>query len=201
MMDKKAQTVATYNATALEMAKKFRSIGARVEDIEKAFSLSTLEQPHVLEIGCGDGRDAKEILKRTNRYLGIDISSAMIAEARRYAPEGHFEVADIETYIFPKDLDIILSFASLLHSDTEAVRAILESAYASLKNGGIFYISLKHDDYKEVTKTDAFGTRTFYMYTPTLIQELAGAGYTTVFSDEQELHGQRWFTIALKKQF
>jgi SAM-dependent methyltransferase len=198
-MNTKEQTVATYDAAAREMAKKFRAIGARVDDIERAFSLSGRKEPRVLEIGCGDGRDAKEILKRTPHYLGIDISVSMIAEAKRYVPEGRFEVVDIETYAFPEGLDIVFSFASLLHSDKNAVRSVLSGAYAALASGGVFYISLKHGAYGRTTKTDEFGTRTFYLYTPALIQELAGDGYETVYTDEHELRGQRWFTIALRK--
>ncbi|HVU75525.1 MAG TPA: class I SAM-dependent methyltransferase [Candidatus Paceibacterota bacterium] len=197
-MNKKEQTIATYNATAGEMAKKFRGIGARVADIEKAFSFVGAEDPQVLEIGCGDGRDAQEILKRTKRYLGIDISSAMVSEAKRYAPEGRFEVADVESYEFPSGLDVIFSFASLLHSDKDAVRSVLARAHEALNDNGIFYISLKHDEYGEVTKTDEFGTRTYYMYSPELIEELAGDAYETAYKDEQELRGQRWFTIALR---
>lgn len=199
-MNKKEQTVATYDATASEMAKKFRGIGARVADIDKAFSLISTAHPRVLEIGCGDGRDAQEILKRTPDYLGIDISASMIEEARRYAPEGRFQVADVESYAFPHGIDIVFSFASLLHSDKEAVRSVLSRAHGALKARGIFYISLKYDEYGEVTKTDEFGTRTYYMYTPDLIRELAGDGYESIFDETQELRGQRWFTIALRKK-
>jgi SAM-dependent methyltransferase len=198
-MNKKDQTVATYNAAAQAMAQKFRGIGARSSDVERALALVTAPEPHVLEIGCGDGRDAKEITKRTPYYLGIDISTSMIAEAKRYVPGAKFEVADVESYAFPKGLDIVFSFASLLHSDREAVGAVLARAHEALNASGIFYISLKYDEYGEVTKTDEFGTRTYYMYTPALIRELAGDAYEVVFAEEQELRGQRWFTIALRK--
>lgn len=198
-MDKKAETVATYDATAVEMAKKFRDIGARVKDIEKGFTLVQKQNPNVLEIGCGDGRDAKEILKRTKSYLGVDISRSMIDVAREYVPEGKFEVEDIENYNFPKDLDLIFSFASLLHSNRDSVQQVLANAHAALTEGGIFYISLKYDVYHEGSKTDEFGTRTYYFYTPEDIKTLAGSGYAAVEEDVQDLRGQKWFTIALKK--
>ncbi len=198
-MDKKVQTIATYNATASAMAKKFSDIGARVEDIHKGFSFVEKSNPKVLEIGCGNGRDAKEILQRTNDYIGVDISEEMIKLARGCAPEGRFEVGDIENYNFPTGLDLIFSFASLLHSNKDNVQKILDKAHDSLSVGGVFYISLKHDEYHEESKTDEFGTRTYYFYTPELMKELAGNKYNVTFEDRQELRGQKWFTVALQK--
>ena len=68
-MKKKQQTIETYNATAENMAKKFSDIGTRVEDIIQVFSYIQKDIPKVVEIGCGNGRDASEILKHTPNYL------------------------------------------------------------------------------------------------------------------------------------
>jgi len=197
-MDLKKQTVETYNKSVSALAKKFANFGPRVPDIEKGFSYISKENPNVLEIGCGYGREAKEILKHTNRYLGMDISEEMIKMAREQVLEGNFIVADIEDYIFPKDLDIIFSFASLLHSDKEHLKLILERAYESLNENGIFYISLKHDTYHSETQKDEFGTRTYYFYTPEDIKEL-NSKYKVVYEDTHEHKGQDWFLIVLKK--
>ena len=79
---------------------------------------------------------------------------------------------------------------------------ILSRAHSALSYGGIFYISLKKDEYSEegFTRTDEFGTRTYFFYTPELIQELAGSKYETIYSSDQNLRGQDWFTIVLKKK-
>ncbi len=198
-MNKKVQTINTYNATASAMAEKFNNIGARTDDIERGFSFVEKKSPFVFEIGCGNGRDAKEILTYSHNYLGVDISEAMIALACEYVPEGKFEVVDIENYVFPMGLDLIFSFASLLHSNKESVRSVLEKAHHGLNEKGVFYISLKYDDYRELTKTDEFGTRTYYLYNPEIIKELAGDKYKTIFEDTHELRGQKWFTIVLQK--
>lgn len=198
-MDKKIQTINTYNKTAAEMAKKFRSLGARIEDIERGFSFVTKSNPSVLEIGCGDGRDAKEILKHTSNYLGMDVSEEMIKIAGEYNPDGKFEVGDIENYTFPINLDLIFSFASLLHSNKESVQKVLREAHEALNEDGVFYISLKNDEYHEFSKTDEFGTRTYYAYTLDDIKELAGEKYQIIHESTQTLRGQKWLTIVLKK--
>lgn len=181
------------------MARKFDNIGTRVSDVQKGFSFVTKQDPKVLEIGCGNGREAREILRHTCDYTGIDISEAMIALAKENAPTGRFEVADVENFEFPKNLDIIFSFASLLHSPQEQTRQILRACYKSLNESGISLISLKYGEYREETREDEFGLRTYYFYTPQLIKKLAGNKYKVVWEDIQELRGQKWFTIILQK--
>ncbi len=198
-MDKKKQTIQTYNKSAEAMTEKFNDIGVRTEDVKRGFSFIKKDNPKVVEIGCGNGREAKEILKHTNDYLGIDISEELIKIARKENPDGKFKVVDLEDFNFSKNIDIIFSFASLLHSDKDNVKIILDRAYKSLNNQGIFYISLKYDDYQERIIEDEFGIRTYYFYTPELIKELAGLKYKTVHIDIQDLKGQKWFNIILKK--
>jgi SAM-dependent methyltransferase len=197
-MDTKSQTINTYNKSAQALADKFNQIGPRVSDIEKAFSYFPNKEGRVLEIGCGNGRDAKEILKHSSQYLGIDISSELVKIARKNTPNGHFEVYDIESYEFPKNIDIIFSFASLLHTDKENMGTILNKAYEALSTGGIFFISLKYADYHQETLTDKFGTRTYYFYTPDLIAGLANK-YKVIYQERQHVQGLDWFTIILQK--
>lgn len=189
-MDKKQQTIDTYNATAVQMAEKFSGIGARVADVSRAFSHVMKLSPLVVEIGCGNGRDAQEILKHTDRYIGMDISSEMIRIAQEALPEhAHsFVVADIESFDFPEGTDIVFSFASLLHTPKEELEKVLKKIFQALHPGGIAFISLKYaDSYEEVTKTDEFGTRTYYYYTPEEILILGGSNFSWNEIDFQDL--------------
>ncbi len=197
-MDLKQKTIDTYNKSAKELAKKFNGQDARVVDIEKAFSIVKKENPFVLEIGCGNGRDAAEIIKGTSHYLGLDISEELIKIAKTENPKANFEVADIEKYTLPKNIDIIFAFASLLHVNKENVEMILDKAYEALNENGIFFVSLKYGEYHEETKEDDFGVRTYYIYTPELIADLA-TEYKVVEQEVQDIRGQKWFTIILQK--
>lgn len=194
----KQQTINTYNAAAQAMADKFSKISPRIEDVARIFTLISKNDPFVLEIGCGNGREAVEILKRTNNYLGIDVSESMIQLARRRAPNGSFVIADVDDCNFPPNLDAIVSFASLLHSDSESLVKILHRASISLSANGIFYISLKHGSGQQ-TKTDEFGTRTFFFYTPKDMKNMAEKKYDVIWENIQQLGDQKWFTIVLKK--
>lgn len=200
--DWKAETLRTYNKSARELARYFRGIGSRTDDIDIAFKLAdNPSSAKVVEIGCGDGRDAKEIVKRTTDYLGFDISSELIKLARAHVPHAKFEVADATKYKFDEEIDIIFAFASLLHLDKSEVKQVLASAARALKPGGIFYISLKFaDKYQEYIKEDKFGRRKFYLYNAGLIETLASDSYKTVHSSRETIGSTQWFEIALQKR-
>lgn len=204
MPDLRQQTIDVYNATAEAMADKFRKIGPRVKDIDLAFRLSGAgKDANVLEIGCGDGRDAKEIVNRTSRYLGIDVSKELIRLARDYVPEGNFKIADAASFVYPKGLNVVFAFASLLHLDISEIEHVLSQVHDSLEVGGVFYISLKWaTEYKQEVKRDEFGERLFYLYTPELIIELAGNGYAVDLAERQTREGANhpeWFELVLRK--
>lgn len=199
MMDRKAETVATYNRSASGLAGKFNGWGARVEDIETAFALVSGQDPNVLEIGCGNGRDAAEITRRTSRYLGLDISEGLLRIAREQVPDGHFELADIEAYALPDGLDLVFAFASLIHVPRESLRGILARLLAALNPGGVVRISMKRADaYRELTKEDEFGNRTYYLYSAGDIRDLA-RGFEVLACEEVAVRGQDWLEVTLRK--
>ncbi len=198
-MDKKNQTIHTYNESAISLAKKFDELGARVSDIEETFALIEKDNPFVLEIGCGNGRDAVEITKHTKNYLGIDISEKLIELAQQKVPNANFQVADIETFTFPGSLDIVFAFASLIHVPKEALAKILIEAWTALNENGVMRLSMKYADaYTETTKEDEFGTRTYYLYSKEDMEEVS-SGFKIIKSGLNDLRGQMWLEIILQK--
>lgn len=198
-MNKKEQTVNTYNESAQALANKFDGQGARITDIETTLALVKKDNPKVLEIGCGNGRDAQEICKRTNNYLGIDISEKLVELARQKVPSATFEVVDIESFEFPKELDAIFAFASLIHVQKNELRDVLSKAFSALNSGGVFLLSMKYaETYKESTKEDEFGVRTYYLYSQDDIKELS-TGFTIIKNELHDLRGQMWLEVLLQK--
>lgn len=114
-------------------------------------------------------------------------------------PQGKFEIADIENYSFPGDLDIIFAFASLIHTPKESFRKILANGLKALNPGGVFRISIKQStNYEEITKKDEFGVRTYYHYSKDDIKELSD-GYKIIKCELNDLKGQTWLEILLQK--
>lgn len=195
-------TIETYDKSAHDLAEYFKGIGARTHDIDLGFELAgNPENARVLEIGCGDGRDAAEIVRRTPNYVGMDASQGMLEVARAKVIGAEFVQADAAEYEMPENLDLIFAFASLLHLRDAEVQDVLKRGHAALKPDGIFFLSLKYQrDYIEEIKDDRFGTRQFFFYSPERITKLAGASYENVFQDYQTIGQTKWFTIALKNK-
>lgn len=155
-MDWKQQNVKTYDDSAKALARYFKGIGARVSDIECGLKLAKVGgSARVVEIGCGDGRDAIEIVKRVGWYEGFDPSKGLLDIARRKLPNESFVLADALNYHYPKNVDVIYAFASLLHVNRSDLRKVFKKHASSLRPGGILYISLKErKQYTEEIKTD-----------------------------------------------
>lgn len=200
-MDWNAQTIKTYNKSAKALAEYFRGIGARTKDIDLAFKLSNSDnRARVVEIGCGDGRDALEISRRTDYYEGFDPSIKLLELAKVKVPSGSFVHADALTYKYPKSVDIIFAFASLLHVNKKDLSKVIKKVHSSLKKDGIFYVSLKEKaKYAEEVKKDEYGERMFYFYNPAIIKDIAGGLFNAVYEGRQKIGNTNWFTIALKK--
>lgn len=198
------ETLATYNHSAPNLAEFFKGIGPRVVDIDRALELTGKQDgsADVLELGCGNGRDALEILKRARNYTGIDYSDGMISLAHNLLPRADFRVEDMSEFDYPEEgYDIVFAFASLLHLDKEEIAKLMPKVATSLRSGGIFYISLKYaDQYTEKTIEDQFGIRHFYFYHPDEIA-VAGENFFEASIVSQEIRGStRWFETALRKK-
>ena len=198
---KKKQTIDTYDKSAKFHADKFDDIGARVKDIKLTFSKVKKDSPKTIELGCGNGRDAEEIIKYTNDYLGIDLASELIKLAKKKVGNQYFKVADIETFNYPKNIDVVFSFASLLHSDKESVKKVLNNICANMSKGGVVFISLKYDKYQErLMNREQQGLKTFYFYTPEDIKQISPKGFISIFENIQNFKGQKWFSLILQKK-
>lgn len=201
-MNKKLETKKAYEKGATELVKKFNQIGPRTKDIKKAFSyLKNHKKLNTLEIGCGNGRDAKQILKYTKNYTGIDFSEEMIKLSREYLPKINFIVADMEKFIIPLNLDIVFAFASFLHLNKISFKKILNKIYKKLNKNGIIYISLKYNEkYKEVIKNDEFGKRYFYYYSESDLEKISKeTKYQIIYIKKYILREVEWIDLILKK--
>ncbi len=197
------ETLNTYNKSAKQLAKYFSGIGSRVKYIDRALELAGKSDgsASVLELGCGDGRDAIDIIKRCGKYTGIDYSVGLIGIAKKVLPAADFRVVDMQNYDYPAHAyDVIFSFASILHLDKESVRQLFVDASRSLKVGGIFYISTKYaEKYKKEWKEDEHGKRLFYFYTPKLLTSLTGDRYEVAESEINVIHNRKWVEMALRR--
>ena len=124
----------------------------------------------------------------------------MVRLAQEKVPGSRFEVHDIETYEFPKNLDVIFAFASLIHVPRESLTSILNRAHEALNHGGVFRISLKHSEkYKEVVTDDEFGYRVYYHYSMRDLDIMRRNNFDLKYVDTPVIKNQKWLEVLLKK--
>lgn len=198
-----SKTIDTYDQSAKELAVFMQGIGSHNDDIQRALKLAgNPVRTRVIEIGCGDGRDAREITKRVDSYIGFDPSAGLLALAPQSLPNCRFVQSDALSFNYPDDIDVIFAFASLLHTSTEELQEILMKIHASLRDGGILYLTLKErDKYERAQQKDRFGERVFYYYNAPLIVEMARGSFTKVYEEHRTIGNTSWFTLALQKPY
>lgn len=201
MDTKRQQTIITYNNSAKELAEYFKGIGSREDDIELALRLANSPTgARVIEVGCGDGRDAVEIVKRVGWYVGFDISEGLIELAREKVPTGMFQVADVNDYDFPSNIDVVFAFASVLHISSEELGRVFDKLYKCLKPKGIFFVSVKYAPaYAEKMISDRFGSRQFYFYNEEVLTNLAGSKFEIASSERYKIGNGDWLKMSFRK--
>lgn len=97
---------------------------------------------HILDAGCGSGRDSKAFLERGYTVSAFDGSQTMVDIARQYTG------LDVQHMTFNQihgiaKYNAVWANASLLHIPRRELWRIFSKVIRSLKRNGIFYVSFK----------------------------------------------------------
>jgi SAM-dependent methyltransferase len=93
-----------------------------------------------IDIGCGEGRFCRLLRARGIASVGIDPTSALIAQARRCDPEGDYRVMAAEALDLPDaSFDVAIAYLSLI--DIGDLTAAIAEAHRVLRPGGVFLIA------------------------------------------------------------
>jgi tellurite methyltransferase len=110
------------------------------------FYLNLKSGSHILDVGCGEGRNAMFLAEQGHQADAFDLSEAGIKKAmtlaKRKGLDIHFSVCDLGQFIFVKDYDVILSHG-VLHLPEKAVRdEFITNAQEHTKSGGYHIIGV-----------------------------------------------------------
>ncbi len=108
----------------------------------------------VLELGCGTGRVAIPLARAGHRVTGVDISSQMLARARRHrralpaedAMRLRFSLQDMTSFVFPRTYQVVVIAFSTLALVTEPAgrTGCLQRVHRHLEPGGLLLVDLPH---------------------------------------------------------
>ncbi len=128
---------------------------------------------HILDAGCGTGRDGLAFARRGFVVTAIDASPAMAQVARsRGLPA---EVLTFQKLNAKAAFDGIWACASLLHIPHPEIPGVLNRFFRALKPGGVLYVSLKEGEGERVAGDGRF----FSYFTREEFDEfLSASGFT-----------------------
>lgn len=99
----------------------------------------------ILEIGCGHGRDAAELLELGYDYVGTDISEGLLDIIKKRFSDQKFYHQSVYELNFSQgsEFDGFWAAAVLLHIPKARMSEALRSIRRTVKDGAIGFISLK----------------------------------------------------------
>ncbi len=103
----------------------------------------------ILDLGCGPGNTASELAETAYQsYVGVDISEAALAKARRRTEENgrtgknRFEQSDFLSYAPAQRFDVILFREAMYHIPVGKIRPILDKYSQHLTDRGVFIVRM-----------------------------------------------------------
>jgi SAM-dependent methyltransferase len=101
----------------------------------------------VVDLGCGSGLWARELLRAGYRVLGIDISEAMVEIAREKAPGAEFRVGSMFEAPIPR-CDAVTAVSEVLNylfdpeNEERGLERVFGRVYEALRPGGVFVLDV-----------------------------------------------------------
>lgn len=133
-------TLAYYEANAQRYFRDTHSVD--MSELYKPFLALLPIGAHILDAGCGSGRDSLAFLKRGYEVTAMDASASMAELASRSIGRPVLRLS-FDQIRFQERFDGVWACASLLHVPMHILPALLERFGLALKVGGVMYASFK----------------------------------------------------------
>lgn len=106
---------------------------------------------HILDLGCGTGRDSKYFMDKGYQVTSIDGSYEMCNIARSILNRDVEQINFLDIN-YKEEFDGVFACASLLHLDNEDLIVVLKKISSALKQNGILYTCFKYGNSTRVDK-------------------------------------------------
>ena len=128
------------------------------------------EDGHILDLGCGSGRDSYQFMQRGYHVTAMDGSEEMCRVASELTGLNvhHMLFQDIA---WQSEFDGIWACSSLLHCEKNELLSVLQKVADSLKKEGTLYVSFKYGDF-EGTRNGRYFTNLTEDSLAELLQEI-----------------------------
>ena len=145
------------------------------------FACQTRGHGTVCDIGCGPGHVTRFLKDLQVSVFGLDLSSSMVAEARRASPGLEFREGDMLALDRPPDsLAGIVAFYAIVNLPSQHLATAFGEMWRALQPGGLLLLAFHVGD--EIIRPDELWgvplAMDFYLHSPATISEsLRAAGF------------------------
>ncbi|WP_194756653.1 class I SAM-dependent methyltransferase [Aliidiomarina indica] len=103
---------------------------------------------HIVDAGCGTGRDALAFQAQGFRVTAFDASEALVTIAKQRLGSGCVQQTAFLDFSVKQPADAMWACASLLHVPFSELPKTFSHLADQLKRGGLFYCSFKYGDHE-----------------------------------------------------
>jgi SAM-dependent methyltransferase len=195
-----------YQKTTLEYYEKNKdsfiegTIASDMTLFYEKFESLLVDDAHILDLGCGSGRDAKHFIDKGYKVEAVDGSQALCDSASEYIGQ-EVKCVLFEELEYMEEFDAVWACASLLHVSKNELPAIIRKIHQSLKQGGIFFTCFKYGNH-EYVKDGRF----FNNYDEESVKQIVGpeAGFEVIdvfISGDvrDDRRDERWVNVVARK--
>ncbi|URN82797.1 class I SAM-dependent methyltransferase [Acetobacterium wieringae] len=193
-MRKTNKTLQYYNQTAQSFVQG--TIDADLGKLHRRFLKLLPIQAHILDLGCGSGRDAKAFMDAGYQVTAIDGSEGCCRLAGDYIGQPVL-CQTFDELDFDQSFDGVWACASLLHVPYAELTDIFERIARALRPGGFLYASFKYGDF-EGERNGRYFTDLTEARLAAVLEPVAGLTVVETFvtGDVREGRGdERWLNI------
>lgn len=191
------KTISFYDSNANKFIDD--TVNVDMHSIYKEFLPLLESHAHILDAGCGSGRDSKYFLDKGYAVTAFDASEALANSASKLIGQ---KVAQclFENFQSEEYFDAVWACASLLHVASDEISCAFSRLAKQLKSGGVFYCSFKYGNEdisrngRDFTNADEARLSTFIENSGLLIKK------TWITSDVRpERQEEKWLNAILTK--
>lgn len=140
-------TLDYYNKQAENFSAGTQKINFSV--IQDEFCSFIPKNGHILDLGCGAGRDSKAFLNAGYKVTAIDGSDELCKVASEFIGQNVI-CSTFQEYIPTDTFDGVWACATLLHLSYDDIVDVMNKLSDKLNHGGCFYASFKYGDFSGV---------------------------------------------------
>ncbi len=188
-----------YQTNARRYAAETRTFDMRA--LRQKFTDLLPPEAHILDLGCGSGRDSRAFLDLAFKVTAIDGSAEIAKAAKTYLGQDVI-VELIQDLNAMETFDGIWTCASLLHVTKSEMPKTFESIIRALRSCGIWYMSFKDGDEERWDDQGRFFNDYSVHSIRSLLDSFSNIEIIDISQQRAQLRGeiQNWLNVFIRKR-